>query len=422
MGQHLSLSTAAAPQQPFPFLKLPLEIRFQIYALLLVCPEPIFLTKPIIEDPGPAGPVHTAILRVCRQVYGEASPVLWRDNVFEFSYLSLQATITADGMLTAIPPWGSSSALNINNNNGRGGRAGPSSSSFLRRMRRFRTIINAFLVPHAPPMMDKGAACVHFYDRDLDELAYGLEYIRELRPLESNEQQFDGPTAEVAAEEAEAEEGDREHDNEKEKARVQQQWWERGRTLEIALRLRLGPEDDVRDVVTDFDHARLRLPGVRYERPYSFLYWWDENEQAGDNAAARAQAQESGGGGNNNNNNNNQTPQRAMSDHYYDWVRDRASVITHDTVLRGDSVDVLARLVRRYYLDVGSVVLKLECVEDNGASVTTRVKDLTAVLRGKVAQLDRSCWAPPPARVEPSRPSETGEWTRERSGYLDLRS
>ncbi|RYO81618.1 hypothetical protein DL762_007033 [Monosporascus cannonballus] len=403
MGQYVSLITAAAPPQPFPFLRLPVEIRLQIYALLLVCPEAIFLTKPVIQDRGPAGPLHTAILRVCRQVYGEASPVFWRGNVFEFSYLWLHATtITADGMLTAMPPWGSSSAPN--NNTSRGG-----SSSFLRRMRRFRTTINGFLVPHAPPLMDKGAACVHFYDRDLDELAYSLEYFRELPPFEPNEQQLEGPTAA-----AEAEAGDRERDDENEKAPVQQQQQQqqrgRGRALEIALRLRLGPEDDVRDVVTDFDHARLRLPGVWYERPYSFLYWWDEDEQAADNAAAQAQAQESGDGG-------HRTPQRAMSDHYYDWVRDRASVIMQDTVLRGDSVDVLARLVRRYYLDVGSVALKLECVEDNGASVTTRVKDLTTVLHGKVAQLDRSRWAPPAARVAPRRPGEIGEWIRARSGY-----
>ncbi|RYO87198.1 hypothetical protein DL764_008895 [Monosporascus ibericus] len=427
MGQYLSLSTAAAPQQPFPFLRLPLEIRLQIYALLLVCPEPIFLTKPVIQDRGPAGPLHTAILRACRQVYGEASPVFWRDNVFEFSYLWLHATtITADDdMSTAMPPWGSSSASNKSkNSNSRGGGAG---SSFLQRMRRFRTTINGILVPHAPPLMDKGATCVHFYDRDLDELAYSLEYFRELPPFESNEQQLEGPTAagaaaaeagagavEAGAEAgAEAEEGDHERDDEKENAPVQQRRRGRGRTLEIALRLRLGPEDDLRDVVTDFDHARLRLPGVWYERPYSFLYWWDEDEQVADNAAAQAEAQESGDG----DDSGHRTPQRAMSDHYYDWVRERASVIMQDTVLRGDSVDVLARLVRRNYLDAGSVVLKLECVEDNGASVTTRVEDLTTVLHGKVAGLDRSCWAPPAARVAPRRPREIGEWIRARSGY-----
>ncbi|RYP38162.1 hypothetical protein DL767_002679 [Monosporascus sp. MG133] len=418
MGQYLSLSTAAAPQQPFPFLRLPLEIRLQIYALLLVRPEPIFLTKPVIQDRSPAGPVHTAILRACRQVYDEASPVFWRDNVFEFSYLWLHATtIVADDM----PPWGSSSApSNHNNNSSRGGGAG-SSSSFLRRMRRFRTAINGILVPHAPPLMDKGTACVHFYDRDLDELAYSLEYFRELPPFESNEQQLEGPTAAAAAAAAEAEteveataeaeEGDRERADEKEKAPVQQQRRRRGRTLEVALRLRLSPEDDVRDVVTDFDHARLRLPGVWYERPYSFLYWWDEDEQVVDKATA--QTQEGDGG----DDSGHRTPQRAMSDHYYDWVRDQASVIMQDTVLRGDSVDVLARLVRRYYLDAGSVVLKLECVEDDGASVTTNVKDLTTVLHGKVAQLDRSCWAPPAARVAPRRPREIGEWIRARSGY-----
>ncbi|RYP51430.1 hypothetical protein DL768_003216 [Monosporascus sp. mg162] len=412
MGQYLSLSTAAAPQQPFPFLRLPPEIRLQIYALLLVRPEPILLTKPVIQDRGPAAPVHTAILRACRQVYGEASPVFWRDNVFEFSYLWLHAiAITADGM----PPWGPSSAPNNQNNkNSRGGGAG-SSCSFLRRMRRFRTTINGILVPHAPPLMDKSGACVHFYDRDLDELASSLEYFRELPPFESNEQQLEGPTTAAVAEAeteaaAEAEEGDRERDYEKEKAPVQQQRRGRGRTLEVALRLRLGPEDDVRDVVTDFDHARLRLPGVWYKRPYSFLYWWEEDGQAVDNAAAQAQAQAQESGG-------HRTSRRAMSDHYYDWVRERGSVIMHDTVLRGDSVDVLARLVRRYYLDVGSVLLKLECVEDDGASATTHAKDLTTVLHGKVAQLDRNRWAPPAARVAPCRPAETGEWIRARSGY-----
>ncbi|RYP90369.1 hypothetical protein DL770_003516 [Monosporascus sp. CRB-9-2] len=422
MGQYISLSTAAAPQQPFPFLRLPLEMRLQIYALLLVRPEPIFLTKPVIQERGPAGPVHTAILCVCHQVYDEASPVFWRDNVFEFSYLWLHATtITADGMPTTMLPWGSSSAPNNhNNNNSRGDGAG-SSCSFLRRMRRFRTTINGTLVPHAPPLMDKGAACVHFYERDLDELAYSIEYFRELLPFESTEQQLEGPTAAAAAADAaeaeadaaaeaaaaaEAEEGDRQRDGEKEKAPVQQQRRGPGRTLEIALRLRLSPEDDMHKVVTDFDHAQLRLPGVWYKTPYSFLYWWDEDEQVADNAAAQAQAQESGGG---DDDSGHRTLQRAMSDHYYDWVRDRASVIMQDTVLRGDSVDVLARLVRRYYLDVGSVMLKLECVEDDGASVTTSVKDLTTVLHDKVAQLDRSRWAPPAARVAPHRPGEIGE-------------
>ncbi|KAM0324192.1 hypothetical protein ACHAQA_008386 [Verticillium albo-atrum] len=62
-----------------PFLEwLPLEMRLEIYKHLLVHPP---LTRNLLGAHS-SRPLHTAILRVCRQIYAEASGMLYGENTF----------------------------------------------------------------------------------------------------------------------------------------------------------------------------------------------------------------------------------------------------------------------------------------------------------------------------------------------------
>ena len=70
------------PQQPDSvFLSLPLETRLRIY-------EYIFIGKPQVvpyyKPPGPH-PLPPAILRTCKQIHNEASPILYSKNTFLIS-------------------------------------------------------------------------------------------------------------------------------------------------------------------------------------------------------------------------------------------------------------------------------------------------------------------------------------------------
>jgi hypothetical protein len=70
-------------------LDLPAELRLEIYSKLLILPEPI----EFVADYGPSLPplfrsgrdgLHPAILRTNRKMYGEASPLLYSNNRFQF--------------------------------------------------------------------------------------------------------------------------------------------------------------------------------------------------------------------------------------------------------------------------------------------------------------------------------------------------
>lgn len=92
---------AGSPQNPAQnslFLNLPLELRLQIYDLLLVSriidgkapfesmakdyQRPVLLTSGFawIWDPS----IFPAILQSCQKIYNEALPVLYGNNIFEF--------------------------------------------------------------------------------------------------------------------------------------------------------------------------------------------------------------------------------------------------------------------------------------------------------------------------------------------------
>ena len=67
------------------FLNLPLEIRSSIYDLLLVAPNGIMTCSHKDFNP------HPQILRVCRQIHTEASPILYGKNQFHLVVQNLRA-------------------------------------------------------------------------------------------------------------------------------------------------------------------------------------------------------------------------------------------------------------------------------------------------------------------------------------------
>ncbi len=103
--------------QAFPFLRLPPELRNAVYSYILRVPEdtaPLsydqaydLLPRSVIEvehDPDPDVPqgstARGAILRTCRQVYLEATPIAYRINTFgACSPETIQETLTVIGSL-----------------------------------------------------------------------------------------------------------------------------------------------------------------------------------------------------------------------------------------------------------------------------------------------------------------------------------
>src|ERR1700722_12724082 len=65
------------PNDQFPFLKLPRELRIKIYRELLQTEEYLILGKKV-----PRVGLHLGILRACKQVHDEAVGVLYGENVF----------------------------------------------------------------------------------------------------------------------------------------------------------------------------------------------------------------------------------------------------------------------------------------------------------------------------------------------------
>ena len=82
LTKHIQQSTS-----PF-FQQFPSEIRHQIYSYLLVSDDPIQDGQPKTGSVSPKYDIHPNILRTCRDVYNEALPILYEDNVFQFAYWS----------------------------------------------------------------------------------------------------------------------------------------------------------------------------------------------------------------------------------------------------------------------------------------------------------------------------------------------
>lgn len=73
-----------AQSAPFPFLKLPSELRNTVYKMLLVSDKPLRVTR---GKPGPkryCGNHGAALLRVNRQIHDEAGSILYGCNEFIF--------------------------------------------------------------------------------------------------------------------------------------------------------------------------------------------------------------------------------------------------------------------------------------------------------------------------------------------------
>ena len=74
----------------FPFLSLSSEIRIPIYKLLLCSPEIVHGKKYKLPDgftPTTLGKVENLpLLKVCRQIYAEASSIFYSENNFTFMY------------------------------------------------------------------------------------------------------------------------------------------------------------------------------------------------------------------------------------------------------------------------------------------------------------------------------------------------
>lgn len=82
---------------PFDFLRLPAEIRIEIYQFALVFEAPIFVQSAINDRPAVftlpcttkkiIAKEHLDLLLTCRQMYAEALPIFYSQNEFYFVYM-----------------------------------------------------------------------------------------------------------------------------------------------------------------------------------------------------------------------------------------------------------------------------------------------------------------------------------------------
>ncbi|KAI3325044.1 hypothetical protein HD806DRAFT_463951 [Xylariaceae sp. AK1471] len=86
------LPPAASPRQLLTLLKLPLEIRLEIYEHLLTVPSNRIASSSSPPTPQTSpGPLHPNILRTCRQLHAESILILYRSNTF-LAHTSLLTT------------------------------------------------------------------------------------------------------------------------------------------------------------------------------------------------------------------------------------------------------------------------------------------------------------------------------------------
>ena len=78
------------PQSQSLLLSLPLEVRLRIYEYLFTCQPQVFVSnlKPMLSYPKylVEADLTSAILRTCRQIHNEASPILYSGNIFVLDY------------------------------------------------------------------------------------------------------------------------------------------------------------------------------------------------------------------------------------------------------------------------------------------------------------------------------------------------
>ena len=83
------MASESKPSTKPPFLRLPAEIRNQIFVLALVEDEAIYITTRTDGLRSYAHPLSPALTRVCRQTREEAIPIYYGANTFKFDYLSV---------------------------------------------------------------------------------------------------------------------------------------------------------------------------------------------------------------------------------------------------------------------------------------------------------------------------------------------
>src|SRR5712664_1176146 len=84
---------AAAPllessktETAFPFMRLPAELRLQVYRHLLRSKYELFMKRCPYHST--SSDLHPSILRTCHQVHDEAVQVLYEENVFCIHYIN----------------------------------------------------------------------------------------------------------------------------------------------------------------------------------------------------------------------------------------------------------------------------------------------------------------------------------------------
>ncbi|KAL1626684.1 hypothetical protein SLS54_002847 [Diplodia seriata] len=91
-------ASTAKPRPPhFRLLDLPRELRLMIYEAVLVSPTPIYIRNASGDDyprqdppsrlfsSSRSTPLATPLLRVSKQIYAEAGPIIWRSNELAFN-------------------------------------------------------------------------------------------------------------------------------------------------------------------------------------------------------------------------------------------------------------------------------------------------------------------------------------------------
>jgi hypothetical protein len=332
---------------PFPLLDLPFELRLMIYHRALADSGPISLAFPSRQATGRRGPkVETNLLLACRQIYQEASDVLYDANVFDVGMRHMlpatPGTVTVTGTGSAAAA--AAAAARAHRGEAITARLAP-------RIRHARWFIRGDLHVHPEILLD-GEKCVHLYYTEVVSVAKMAGWLSGVTLAPPSPPPSPSPLP--------AQQEQQEQQQQKKQHRPR-------RTIEIIMSVPLFRPDKQAVIMTDFDHSRLRRPDFVYDKPLLSACGWKPD----------------GGGWYD----DTEAGERRENIMEHQVAKHNKSVVKSDTILHGDTVDALAWAIKDLDSEGYSISLKLQYINALFTDEVLREEDLTGVLRDKLAEV-----------------------------------